>query len=67
MAQLADRIRWVRAKHQFSESSLWGDNGISPTDIKQGILGNCWFMVVASALAEKSNRLERVFLNEQVS
>ena len=32
-------------------------------DIRQGAIGNCWFMAAASALAEKPKRLERIFLN----
>jgi hypothetical protein len=47
--------------------SLWGDNGISPHDIFQGEIGNCWFMNSASVLAEKPGRLENVFLNDELS
>ena len=32
-------------------------------DIRQGVIGNCWFMAAASALAEKPGRLEKIFLN----
>ena len=38
-----------------------------PTDVRQGAIGNCWFMAAASAMAEKPKRLEQVFLNEQTS
>ena len=33
-------------------------------DIRQGAVGNCWFMAAASALAEKPHRLEKIFLNQ---
>lgn len=32
-------------------------------DVRQGTVGNCWFMAAASALAEKPQRLEKIFLN----
>ena len=32
-------------------------------DVRQGVIGNCWFMAAASALAEKPQRLEKIFLN----
>jgi hypothetical protein len=31
--------------------------------MRQGEIGNCWFIAGASALAEKKGRLENVFLN----
>lgn len=32
-------------------------------DVRQGAVGNCWFMAAASALAEKPGRVEKLFLN----
>ena len=31
--------------------------------MRQGAVGDCWFMVAASALAEQPKRLEKIFLN----
>jgi hypothetical protein len=42
---------------------MWGTNGIDPMDVRQGAVGNCWFMAACSALAEKDKRLEQIFLN----
>ena len=36
---------------------------MSPLDIRQGGLGNCWFLSAASSLAEVPGRLENIFLN----
>ena len=67
MTDFEDRITWRRLKDQFPRNKFWGTDGIKPTDIKQGELGNCWFLVAASALAEKPKRLEKIFLNHEMS
>jgi hypothetical protein len=43
--------------------TLFG-NGASPDDINQGVLGNCWFLAAASAIAEVPGRMEAIFLNK---
>ena len=43
--------------------SLFGSNGVTPEDIRQGAVGNCWLMGGASAVAEVPGRMENVFLN----
>lgn len=73
----ANLSNWV-TKAEWAESidiryaeedgySLWGSEGIDPNDIFQGQLGNCWFMHAASAIAKRPHRLERVFLNDELS
>ena len=54
-------LEWARAQDIFPGKSLFGD-GISPDDIDQGGLGNCWFLAAISAIAEKPGRMEKVFL-----
>ena len=59
--------QWLRVKDTFTFEkgySLWGEHGISPEDIRQGDVGDCWFIAAASAMAERSERLERVFINQ---
>ena len=58
---------WKRASVAFPKKTLFGEHGITPHDIKQGEIGNCWFVSAASALAEEKGRLESVFLNSEVS
>ena len=62
-ASYEDRLDWKRMGTEYSDNSLWGDDGITPMDIRQGALGNCWFMAAASAIAEKPKRLEKIFHN----
>lgn len=45
---------------------MWGDNGISVHDIRQGAVGNCWFLAAASAMAEEPARLESMFVDWDV-
>ena len=47
----------------FEGKSLFGSTGIRPADIRQGSIGNCWFMAAASAIAEYPGRMEKIFLN----
>ena len=58
---------WKRASEAFPGKTLWGSKGITPEDIVQGEVGNCWFISAVSALAEKKSRMESVFLNDAAS
>ena len=64
MIDYESRITWVRASEEFADYPFWGTDGITPMDVRQGAIGNCWFMAAASALAEKPQRLEKVFLDK---
>lgn len=44
-------IRWVRASELRPKCQVFKD-GISVSDIKQGSLGNCYFMSALTAIAE---------------
>jgi hypothetical protein len=64
MPNYEKRITWLRGYNQFYDHPFWGSDGITPLDVRQGAIGDCWFMAAASALAEKPKRLEKVFLNK---
>ena len=43
--------------------SLWGVKGVQPAGVRQGSLGDCWFLAVGSALAENPERVRKLFTN----
>ena len=60
-------VDWKRVRDTFTPDkgySLWGDNDASLKDIRQGAIGDCWFLAAASALAEKPDRIKKIFREE---
>lgn len=66
-------LDWVKAKGQkrlqdvYPNSSLWGNEGIRPYDIKQGQIGNCWLISSIAAVAEVPSRIQKIFLTDSVN
>jgi len=42
-------------------------DGIDPSDINQGMLGNCWFCCALSSLAEFPAYIQRIFENKSIN
>lgn len=60
-------FEWIRVTDDFNNYTLKGDDGITPADINQGYIGNCWWMAAVSALAEKPNRVDDALINDHLS
>jgi Calpain family cysteine protease/Calpain large subunit, domain III len=54
--------QWVRPK-DISDSPVLFANGVSPGDVQQGLLGDCWFLGSICSLAINPSLLERLFVN----
>ena len=51
----------------MKDNTLWGSTGITVDDVRQGLLGNCWYKAAASAIAEVPGRLEKTFHNSELN
>lgn len=58
-------VSWIRASEVFSGASLF--DGIEPTDVCQGSLGDCWLLAAISALAEFPGAIESLFITSRIS
>jgi calpain-15 len=62
-AEMNTPCHWRRPKDFFrGDFELFQD--IEPNDIKQGQLGDCWFMCALSSLAERPDLVRRLFITE---
>ena len=64
------RYNWIRANDIESLNDDEGklavfQNRVEPSDIKQGELGDCYFLSTLSVLAEKQSRIKRLFLTDR--
>ena len=61
------KLTWRRPEE------FWGAGGfvlydkIEINDIKQGILGDCYFLSCLSAIAETPERIKKIFITQQVN
>jgi len=60
------KIVWLRPDkiQGMTEPILLFDKGIEPNDIKQGGLGDCYFLSSLSVIAEEGKRIELLFHNK---
>lgn len=59
-----NQLKWERSDVYFGGEAVVY-NTISSGDIMQGALGDCYFLAAISSIAEKPERLERLFLTKE--
>jgi len=57
---------WLRPE-QFFKNGFKIIDKVEVDDIKQGILGDCYFLSVLSSLAEKENRIKALFPSLEIN
>mmetsp|Transcript_15663 Transcript_15663/g.24004 ORF Transcript_15663/g.24004 Transcript_15663/m.24004 type:complete len:226 (+) Transcript_15663:21-698(+) len=67
-----DEVEWVRACKIPSLTDDEGDlaifaDGITPNDINQGGLGDCYFLSTLSVIAEFPERIKKLFLDTSIN
>lgn len=50
----------VKRVHEIFDEPRFLEDKISPSDVKQGSLGNCWLMASLTALANMENGIQRI-------
>ncbi len=59
--------QWMRMRDLKDKKPELFIGGVSPNDVNQGALANCYFLSSVSALAEYPERVERLFYPKQFS
>jgi calpain-15 len=57
-------VQW-RRPHEFMENPVVFEDDVDPNDIKQGQLGDCWFLSALSSLAERPGMVKRLFITKE--
>ncbi|XP_071847234.1 calpain-15-like [Apostichopus japonicus] len=72
--QLAGKVdKWLRPselhEHKDNPTTPWKvfRLPVSPADISQGLLGDCWFLSALSVLAEKPELLEQIMITKEIN
>lgn len=64
MYEANEKVEWRRVT-EIRDAKMWGTSGqLSNNDVNQGAIGNCYFLAAAAAIAEKPERLQKIFLNQ---
>lgn len=56
---------WKRPCEFMKTRPVLFKDSIDPNDIKQGALGNCWFLAAISSLAENPDMVNRLFITKE--
>jgi len=54
------KVKWLRVSELMKKPKFVNDS-IQPSDILQGVLGDCYFLSSLAALAEQDYRIKNIF------
>jgi hypothetical protein len=63
-------LQWKRPEEFLGggkKPELYANNSVDPDDIKQGQVGDCWFLSAVSVLCKKPEVAQRIFINKTVN
>jgi hypothetical protein len=60
-------FEWRRPKDVYGEGNFSLYDKISPEDIYQGKLGDCYFLSSLASLAEYPDRIKRIFITKEIN
>jgi len=60
-----EKVTWKRLSEVYPKNTLWGKTGAKPDDTQQGLLGDCYFISAAAAIAEEPERIKKNFLTAE--
>lgn len=52
---------------EIIENPIFESDNFTPADILQGQLGNCYFLSAIAGIAEKPNRIKKMFPNTDIN
>ena len=62
------RFTWKRLADVYKKKKpVIFDSKIEPADIQQGALGDCYFLSALSVMAEKPDRIRKLFLSDEIN
>jgi len=67
VCRFKDQILWKRAEEIFAPNEVELFGNVSPNDVNQGDLGDCYFLTALASTAEYPERLRSIFLNESAN
>jgi len=57
------KIQWIRGSSIIKETKNLFSGGVTPDDVAQGQLGNCWLLAAAATLADHDGIIESCFVS----
>lgn len=57
-------VKWKRPQ-EFMQNPVLFENDVDPNDIKQGELGDCWFLSACACIAERPGLVKRLFITQE--